>query len=98
MAKRKKKILDGIDREILRALLYRRPLVSRQIAKYVGISSPAIFPRLDQLKDLGIIKISRISGIRYFEREFNYKIKKIKSPRSIHWDLDIKKNPYNENL
>jgi predicted transcriptional regulator len=91
MKKRKKIILDGIDREILRTLYARRPLVSRQIAKYVGLSAPAIFPRLNNLKSEGIIKISRVSGIRVFEREFNKKIRKIKSPQSIYWDLDLKK-------
>jgi hypothetical protein len=90
MKKRKKNILDGIDREILRVLYIRNPLASRQIARYVGLSNPAIFPRLDRLKSKGIIKISKISGIRIFEREFNNKIFKIKSPQCIYWDLDLK--------
>lgn len=90
MKKRKKKILDGIDREILRVLYSRRPLASRQIAKYVGLSTPAIFPRLNNLKIQGIIKISKIYGFRIFERTFGNKIRKIKSPQSIYWDLDLK--------
>jgi DNA-binding Lrp family transcriptional regulator len=88
---RKKKKLDGIDREILRVLYLRRPLPSRQIARFVGLSTPAIFPRLKNLKSEGIIKISRIYGIRIFERNFGNKNVKIKSPQSIFWDLDLKK-------
>ena len=91
MKKRKKIILDGIDREILRVLYSRSPLPSRQIAKYVGLSSPAIFPRLNHLKSKGIIKISKVYGFRIFERTFGNKIRKIKSPQSIFWDLDLKK-------
>jgi predicted transcriptional regulator len=90
MKKRKKKILDGIDREILRVLYARKSLASRKIAKYVGLSTPAIFPRLDHLKSEGIIKISKVSGFRIFERTFGDKTRKIKSPQSICWDLDLK--------
>jgi hypothetical protein len=89
MKKRKKKILDGIDREILRVLYSRRPLASRQIARYVGLSAPAIFPRLNHLKSQGIIKISKVCGYRTFKRTFGNKVKKIKSPQSICWDLDL---------
>lgn len=95
MKKRKKKVLDGIDREILRVLYVRNPLASRQIANYVGLSAPAIFPRLESLKNEGIIKISKISGIREFKREFGSKTKKIKSPQSIFWALDLEKNENN---
>ncbi len=91
MKKRKKKTLDGIDREILRVLYYRRPLASRQIAKYIGLSTPAIFPRLNNLRLKGIIKVSRVYGLRIFERTFGNKVRKIKSPQSIFWDLDLKK-------
>jgi len=89
MKKRKKIILDGIDREILRVLYSRKPLPSSQIAKFVGLSAPAIFPRLNNLKSKGIIKISKTYGLRTFERNYGLKIKKIKSPQSIFWDLDL---------
>ena len=90
MKKRKKKILDGIDREILRVLYTRHPLPSRKIARYVGLTTPAIFPRLENLKSNGIIKISKVYGYRIFERSFGNKLRKIKSPQSIFWDLDLK--------
>ena len=89
MKKRKKKVIDGIDREILRVLLIRRPLVGSQIASYVGLTSSAITLRLNNLQESGIIKQSKILGIRNFSRNFGNHIKKIKSPRSIYWDLDI---------
>jgi DNA-binding Lrp family transcriptional regulator len=88
--KRRKNFLDGIDREIIRVLYSRKSLSSRQIAKYVGLSSPGIFPRLNHLKSKGIIKISRVYGFRIFEREFGNKLRKIKSPQSIYWGLDLK--------
>ena len=56
MKKRKKRELDGIDREILRVLYKRKNLVSSAIARYVGLSASAIFPRLENLKDKGIIR------------------------------------------
>jgi DNA-binding transcriptional regulator LsrR (DeoR family) len=89
MKNRKKTKIDGIDKEILRVLYLRRPMVSRQIACSVGLSSSAIFPRLEQLRNNGLIKISKISKVRIFERTFNGHIQQIKSPRSIHWDLDL---------
>jgi len=55
---RRKKVLDGIDREILRCLYQRnpKPMVSRNIAKCVGRTPSAISPRLNNLKTQGIIK------------------------------------------
>ncbi|MBD3252179.1 winged helix-turn-helix transcriptional regulator [Candidatus Pacearchaeota archaeon] len=90
MKLRKKDVLDGIDREILRVLLKRRPLVSRQIASKVGLTPSAISPRLMNLKKKGILKPAKILGLRNFKRNFKNKIQKIKSPRSIYWDLDLK--------
>ncbi len=90
MKVRKKKILDGIDKEILRCLYHRRPLVTNQIAKCVGRTPPAIKPRLINLQKMGLIKPSKVSGIRQFKRIFGTKQVKIKSPRSIYWDLDLK--------
>jgi DNA-binding HxlR family transcriptional regulator len=88
--KRKKKIFDGIDKEILRVLYFRRYMVSRQIAKSVGISSSGIFSRLNNLRDHGIIRVSKVSGIRSFQRNYGDKIRRIKSPREIYWELDLK--------
>jgi DNA-binding Lrp family transcriptional regulator len=92
MKERKKKILDGIDKEILRVLYIRKPLVGRQIAKAVGLTASAISPRLENLRKLGIIKPVKISGMRVFSRKFGNQTIKIKSPRNIFWDLDIKKS------
>jgi DNA-binding Lrp family transcriptional regulator len=86
---RKKRILDGIDKEILRVLYIRRPLVGSQIARCVGLTSSSINSRLINLKNLGIIKISKISGVRNFERSFNNQSQTIISPRYIYWDLDL---------
>lgn len=82
--------LDSIDKEILRTLKIRRPLVSRRIAVSVGISAVAISPRLIKLKKLGILKIAKKSKTRKFERKFGKKKIIIKSPRSIYWDFDFK--------
>jgi len=90
MQKRKKKILDGTDKKILRTLYIKRPLVSRQIAKIIGLSASAIAPRLNYLEEKGILKQSKLEGIRRFKRTFGDNIKKIESPRSIFWDLDLK--------
>ena len=90
MPNRKKNLLDGIDKEILRALLIRRPLVTRKIAQLVGLTASAITPRLNQLKNRGLIKISKSEGIRTFNRKFGNRTVRIKSPRKIFWDLDLK--------
>ncbi|MEM0465079.1 MAG: winged helix-turn-helix transcriptional regulator [Candidatus Pacearchaeota archaeon] len=91
MIRRKKKILDGIDKEILRLLLVKRPLVSRKIANYVGITPSAVMPRLCNMESLGIIKKYKVHSMRFYTRKFeNFKLK-IKSPRYILWDLNLKK-------
>ncbi|MGV8152333.1 MAG: winged helix-turn-helix transcriptional regulator [Candidatus Nanoarchaeia archaeon] len=82
--------LDGIDREILRVLFIRRPLVGSQIAKIVGLSPSGVKSRLEYLRNSGIVKIAKTSGQRNFERKFGNKLIKIKSARSIYWDLDLK--------
>ena len=89
MQVRKKKVLDGIDKEILRLLYEKGKLVSREIAKNVGLTASAITPRLNSLRKKGLIKIVGISGIRNFKRTFNGHVKKIKSPSSILWSLDL---------
>jgi len=90
MVVRKNKVLDGIDREILRALYINRPLVTRQIAKCIGISCSAVVPRLNNLMEKGIIKQTRTARVRSFERVFGNKKVRINSPQSIYWDLDLK--------
>jgi len=89
MQKRKKRHLDGIDREILRCLYKRGSLVSSEIAMLVGLSSSAIGPRLNNLKDQGIIRYAKISGERIYRRYFGQKKITIKSPRSIYWEIDF---------
>lgn len=86
---RRRKILDGIDREILRCLYKRSPLVTRQIAEYVGRTPPSIKPRLKNLQSLGLVKPVKISGVREFKRNFGAKQVKIRAPRSIYWGLDL---------
>lgn len=90
MLKRKKKIFDGIDKEIIRLLLVKNPLSSRQIAINVGLTPSAIFPRLNSLKKKGILVRKNISVLRCFNRRCGDSVLKIKSPRSILWNLDIK--------
>lgn len=94
---RKKNILDGIDKEILRVLLIRRPLVTRKIAQVVGLTSSAITPRLRRLKNEGILKISKEDKQRVFKRKFGNRIVTIRAPRNIFWDLDLIKNKDNTN-
>ncbi len=101
VVKRKKTTIDSIDRAILRDLRdSRRKLSGNQIAKKVNLSASAIAPRLNNLKNKGIIKPFSVSGMRKFERTFKIKIpnsKKtktrkvnIQTPRSRLWVLDIK--------
>jgi DNA-binding Lrp family transcriptional regulator len=90
MKKRKKNILDGIDKEILRLLLVKRPLVSSRIAKNVGLTPAAIIPRLNNLKEKGIIRKKESEIIRKFKRDSYGSVIKIKSPVFIKWDLDLK--------
>jgi DNA-binding Lrp family transcriptional regulator len=88
---RKKKTIDGMDREILRRINNsKRALTSRQIAREVNLSGSAIIPRLQNLKAQGILK-DNPTGMRKFERTFDKKTVKIKAPRSIFWELDIGK-------
>ncbi|MCW8966569.1 MAG: winged helix-turn-helix transcriptional regulator [Candidatus Pacearchaeota archaeon] len=92
MQKRKNKNLDGIDREILRVLCRSRPLISSKIAQGVGLSSSGVVPRLENLKSLGIIKVSKSSGVRSFQKKINGKNKLIRIPSRVYWDLDLVKN------
>lgn len=80
MIKRKKTIIDGMDREILRFLVNTKiPPTSRQIAQRINLSGAAILPRLDNLKSQGIIRKVNCGAIR----------KKINAPSRICWDLDL---------
>lgn len=91
MQKRKKQILDGIDREILRVLYKKGPQVSRKLALGVGLTPAAIGPRLRNLQEKGIIKPVQKMKTRNFEYKVGNQIKLIKSPRGIYWDLNLKK-------
>ena len=91
MIKRKKKELDGIDREILRLLYKKGRTVSNRISEYVGLSASAIFPRLNNLLEKGIIKKEEAGKERVFYRKVGGKKIKIKSKRMIYWEIDLKK-------
>ncbi|OGJ21186.1 hypothetical protein A3K73_05030 [Candidatus Pacearchaeota archaeon RBG_13_36_9] len=90
MQSRKTRVIDGTDREILRALYEKRPLAGRQIARRVGITSSAVAPRLNNLMASGIIKKAKVEAVRHFQREINGHSSRVNSPRRIIWDLDIK--------
>ncbi len=90
MQSRKTRVIDGTDREILRALYEKRPLAGRQIARRVGITASAVAPRLCNLLSVGIIKKVKVEGMRHFQREINGQMEMVKCPRRIIWDLDIK--------
>lgn len=92
--KRKKTIIDGTDKEILRVIHHtNRDLSGRQIADKVGLSAGGIIPRLNKLKRQGIIK-DECKGFRNFDREFNVKGKKnpvkrkVKSCSRRVWKID----------
>jgi DNA-binding Lrp family transcriptional regulator len=89
--KRKKKIIDGMDKQILREInSARRSLTSRQIGQKVNLSGSAIIPRLNNLKFQGILK-AKPTGLRSFNRMFgkNQKLVKVKAPRSIYWNINL---------
>ena len=93
---KRKKLIDSRDREILRFLkIANRPQTGHQIAKKINISPPAIKPRLDILRNKGIIKKISQGNIRTFKRSFNSggltKPKLIRAPSKIMWGLDIKR-------
>lgn len=93
VVKRKRTTIDGIDRDILRTMVRsRRLLNANQISKNVKLTPAAIRPRLDNLRSKGIIKPAKISGMRTFNRTFGKTKKRIRAPRSIFWDIDLKKN------
>lgn len=93
MILRKKKSIDGMDREILRVIYNNRPqtISEAHIAKCVNLSPPAIKPRLINLKNHGIIKQFKCGNMRSFERTFNKQVRKIFAPSKICWGLDLKK-------
>lgn len=88
----RKKIIDSIDRDILRLINNaNRPLSGFHIATKVNLSPPAIRPRLNNLMGQGIIKQIKIGNPRIFNRTFDKKQVRIKAPSKILWGLDIKK-------
>lgn len=90
MQKRKKKDLDGIDREVLRLLYYKGSLVSSTIGKAVGLSASAIAPRLENLREKGIIRRAKVLGMRKFKKIISGRVINVNSPRSIYWEIDFK--------
>jgi DNA-binding Lrp family transcriptional regulator len=91
---RKKKQIDGMDRDILRFLYgnHPQPKTSNEIARRVNLTPPAIFPRLKNLQSQGIVKQKEIGGLRKFERNFGVSKKstKVQAPSKIFWGLDIR--------
>jgi len=80
-----------MDREILRRIYTaQKALTSKQIAQKVNLSGSAIIPRLQSLKNQGILKANP-TGIRKFVRTFAKTPVNIKAPRSIFWEIDIGK-------
>ena len=91
VVKRKKKTIDGIDRDVLRFLkMTNRTPTSRQIAQKVNLSGASIMPRLNNLKSQGIIKDIKCGKMRTFNRKFGNKSVKIKSPSMKCWGLNLK--------
>ncbi len=89
---RKKKTIDGMDREILRSLSRRgRVLSGRQIAHKVNLSPSAIAPRLNNLKSHGYVKKMIVQKTRVLDRKIGGKIIKVRAPRTIFWGIDLKK-------
>lgn len=89
MNRRKKSVLDGTDRDILRLLYRRGPMVGRQIALQVQLSPAAVALRLRSLEVQGILRSSMTSQQRVFRRGIGTKRRKVISPRSIAWQIDF---------
>lgn len=81
-----------MDREILRFLYGDKaiPKTTRQIARRINITPPAVKPRLVNLKRMGVVKRVRDGDTRTFSRKFGNKRVKISSPSKIFWGLDLK--------
>lgn len=90
MIHKRKKYFDGTDKDILRILYLKHPLVTSEIAKVAGLTVSGIIPRLVNLMEKGILKKEVIGQVRTFDRKFGDKIKRVNSPSSIMWNLDIK--------
>ncbi len=92
---RKKRIVDSRDRDMLRLIKLRgRPMTGNQIAKKIHLSPASVNIRLADLKFKGIVKKTDIKGIRSFERTMYGKTVKIRSPRSVLWDIDLVKRKH----
>lgn len=90
----KKRIIDSVDRDILKILdKTRRPLSGNELAQRVKYSAPSINPRLRNLNKEGIIKPVLQGKPRIFTRQFTIKNKvvnkTIRSPSKILWGLDL---------
>jgi len=85
MQKRKTKVLDGVDKEILRVLYEKKPLPGRQIARKVGLTASAISPRLNNLQSMGYLRKTE-GAVRCFRRNKE----KVEAPICISWELDLK--------
>lgn len=92
ISKKKNVVLDGLDRDILRVLNLKRPLVSSKIAQCVGLSTSSISNRLNKLKRYGILRKVNVSKVRVYSRNFSGQEVNIRSPRCIYWDFDLKEN------
>ena len=88
---RKKQVLDGTDKEILRFLYKNGPNVGRQIAINTGLTPAAIAPRLRNLHEKGIIKPVERMKNRHFKKKTGRTTKLINSSRGIYWAIDLKK-------
>jgi len=88
--KRKKTLLDGMDKSILRTIGgSKRSLTGNQISQKVNLSPGSLKLRLDNMKLKGILKNTRIDKTRSFTRLVGNKKVKIKAPRNIFWDIDL---------
>ncbi len=91
--RRKKTLLDGMDKNILRTIgSSRRALTGNQISQKVKLSPGSLKLRLDNMKMKGILKNPRIDKIRSFTRTIGNKKFKVKAPRNIFWDIDLKRS------
>lgn len=99
---RKKKLLDGTDKQIIRFIhLSKRPATANKIASRMNFSASGIKPRLDNLQNKGILKTVNSGKMRTFERNFKIKgndtRKIINAPSKILWDIDLIKKRKKKN-
>lgn len=99
LMRKRNRIIDSTNREILR-LMYnaRRELTGNQIARRINLSAPAIRPRLNNLRNMGIVRPVRTGKERTFRRTFgdSNTFVRIRAPSKIHWGLDIQTKKTNK--